>query len=129
MQYKPELNLRGDLQVQARGATSMMAKEAAQVRLNEFIAATGNPIDMQIVGMDGRAELLRHAAKRLDINPDKVVPSASALKLREMAAQQQQQAAQMMAMQGQSAKQAGSGQELMDQSPVVDNFSPTAQGA
>jgi hypothetical protein len=99
------------------------------VRLNEFIAATGNPIDMQIVGMDGRAELLRHAAKRLDINPDKVVPSASALKLREMAAQQQQQAAQMMAMQGQSAKQAGSGQELMDQSPVVDNFSPTAQGA
>ena len=129
MQYKPELKLRGDLQVQARGATSMLAKESAQVRLNEFLAATGNPIDMQIVGMDGRAELLRHAAKRLDINPDKVVPSASTLKMREAAMQQQQQHAHMMAMQGQSAKQAGSGQELMDGSPTVDNFSPTAQGA
>jgi N-acetylglutamate synthase/N-acetylornithine aminotransferase len=100
----------------------MVAKESAQVRLNEFLIGTANPIDMQIVGLDGRAELLRHAVKRLDIpNPDKVVPSTSVI--RERAQQQQMQMAQQQAQQ---APQAGSGQELMDGAAVTDTFQPAA---
>lgn len=137
LMYEPDLGLTGDLQVRARGATSLLAKEAAQVRINEFLAATGNPVDMQIVGLEGRAELLRHAAKRLDIpSPDKVVPSETVVRQRAAVAQMQQ----MMAMQqqaqpnqggqpsaGQQSPQHapnGSGQELMDGAPVTDAFQP-----
>lgn len=124
---KPEMKLAGDLQAQARGALSLTTKESAQVRTNEFLAATGNPVDLQIIGMDGRAELLRHAAKRLDINVDRVVPTASVLKQRTAQAQAQQ----MAMMQAQQAQQqpapGGNGQALLDQSPVTDNFSPPPQ--
>ena len=126
LMYRPELGLQGDLKVVARGSLSLVAKEAAQVRLNEFLAATGNPIDMQIIGMDGRAELLRQAVKRLDINSDKVVPSATTVKMRAAQAQMQQLAA-AQAQQAQQQPKQGSGQELMDSSPTVDNFQP--QGA
>jgi hypothetical protein len=123
MQYRPEAGLKGDLKIRARGATSLVAKETAQVRLQEFLASTANPVDMQIVGLEGRAELLRHAVKRLDISGDKVVPSESTVKMR--AAQAQQQAMLQMQEQGTPAQPGGSGQELMDGSPTVDNFSPT----
>ena len=118
MQYDPDSGLKGDLKIVARGALSLVTKEAAQVRRNEFLAATGNPVDLQIMGIEGRAEILREAAKGLNLNPDKVIPSLSVLKQRaamaQMAAMQQQQA----------AAPSGSGQELMDGTPVADNYSP-----
>ena len=127
---KPELRLSGDLAAQARGSLSLITKETAQVRTNEFLAATANPIDLQIIGLDGRAELLRHAVKRLDVNPDRVVPSASKIKQQQAMAQMQQMALmqQQATMQGQGEQApGGSGQELMDGTPTTDNFSP--QGA
>jgi len=124
MVNKPELKLAGDLQAQARGALSLTTKETAQVRTQEFLQATANPVDLQIIGAEGRAELLRHAAKRLDINVDRVVPSASVVKQRAMMAQMQAQ--QMQLAQAQQP-QAGNGQQLMDGSPVTDTFQP--QGA
>lgn len=120
LMYEPQEGLAGDLKIVARGALSLVAKEAAQVRLNEFMAATGNPVDMQIIGMDGRAELLRHAVKRLDINADRVVPSTSTVKARAAQAQLQQQA-----QQGLGQPPAGNGQLLTDGAPVTDAFSPT----
>jgi hypothetical protein len=121
LMHSPEHDLAGDLQVKARGAISLIAKEAAQVRLNEFLVATGNPLDMQIIGPEGRAELLRHAAKNMDINTDKVVPTMSTLRARMMMAnmQAQQQPAQ------QPQQQPGAGQELLNGAPVTDNFQPT----
>jgi len=118
MQYDPDSGLKGDLKIVARGALSLVTKEAAQVRRNEFLAATGNPVDLQIMGIEGRAEILREAAKGLNLNPDKIIPSLSVLKQRaamaQMAAMQQQQAAAAQ----------GNGQELMDGAPVTDNYSP-----
>lgn len=123
IQYMPDKQIRGDLQAQARGALSLVAKESAQVRLNEFLNATANPIDMQIVGMEGRAELLRHAVRRLDVNTDKVVPSETAVKLKAFQAQQAQVMQQQAALQ-QSSPEVGGGQELMDGAPTTDNFQP-----
>ena len=128
MQHDKKARLKGDLQTKARGATSMIAKESAQVRTNEFLLATANPIDMQILGLDGRAELLRHAVKRLDINGERVVPSVAMVKIKQL---QQQQA--LLAQQNQGGanpngsqpKPPGNGQALMDSAPVTDNFSPT----
>lgn len=117
MQYDPDAGLKGDLKVVARGALSLVTKEAAQVRRNEFLMATGNPLDMQIIGIEGRAELLREAAKALNMNPDKVVPSGSVLK-------QRAAMAQIAAMQAQPQALPGNGQELLNGAPVEDQFQP-----
>jgi hypothetical protein len=130
MMYMPENGLRGDLKVMARGALSLLTKEAAQVRRNEFLQFTGNPIDMQILGLEGRAEILRESAKSLNLNPDKIVPSTSVLRERAAMAQMammQQAAAQQGQPGGQpdADRNGGSGQALTDGTPTTDNFSPT----
>lgn len=147
MQFGNDPDIKGDLQVQARGALSLVTKEMAQMRRQEFLMATGNPVDMQIIGMDGRAELLREATKGLNMNPDKVVPSVSRLKQRAFQAQlaaQQMLAGQQDSAPGQPAlpdfsglgpagggtsggRAQGSGQTLMNGTPTVDYFSPLAQ--
>lgn len=125
MQHAKGTEVKGDLQAKARGATSMIAKESAQVRTNEFLMATGNPVDMQIIGLDGRAELLRHAAKRLDINTERVVPSQSRIKVMQNMAQQQQAMVQAQGganPAGTPPKLDGNDQGLMDTAPVTKNF-------
>lgn len=144
MRYSEDADLKGDVYVVARGALSLTTKEAAQVRTIEFLAQTLNPLDSQIIGLEGRAELLRHAAKRLDLNPDKVIPPMSVIKERMAVAQiqaMQQQAA--MAEQGgegpdgeqqpgqgegggqpPKGSQSKPGQRLQSGGPMTDNFSP-----
>lgn len=132
MQYDPDAGLKGDLKVVARGALSLVTKEAAQVRRNEFLQITANPFDLQIVGVEGRAEILREAARGLNLNPDKIVPSSTVLRER-AAMQQMQQMQQMMTMQAQqeqqnqqqSKKATSNNQELMNGAPVEDYFQPT----
>ena len=122
MVHSDDPELKGDLRIQARGAMSLTAKEAAQVRRNEFLATTANPFDMQIVGLEGRAAILREAAKALDMDPDKVVAPLPVLRQRML----QQQI--MMAQQAQQQAAAGgpseSGQELENGAPTSDHFGP-----
>jgi hypothetical protein len=106
--------LRGDLKPLARGAMSLATREAAQVRRNEFLQFTNNPADLQIMGLGGRAALLREAAKGLDMNPDKIVPSESQLRLQNLATAM---AAVQQPEQG--------GDRLMNGEPATDHFSPT----
>lgn len=124
MQFSDDPDLKGDVHIIARGATSLVAKDTAQVRRNEFLMATANPVDMQIVGVEGRAAILRETAKNLDMDVDKVVPPLTKLR-------QQLAAQQMMQQQQQgtppAAQEAGGGQQLMNNAPVTDNFSPPAQ--
>lgn len=129
MQYDPDAGLKGDLKVVARGALALITKEAAAVRRNELLTAMGNPVDLQITGLEGRAELLREAVKSLNINPDKVIPSASVLKQRAMMAQLAMLQAQGGGEPGQPGGQGGppkpgSGQELQNGAPTEDQFQP-----
>jgi hypothetical protein len=124
MRYADDPELKGDVHVVARGAASVLTKEAAQVRRTEFLAATANPVDMQIVGVEGRAAILREVAKSLDMEVDRVVPPLDVIKAK-MAAQQM-----AMAQQQGMAESGGpspSGQELQNGAPVTDNFSPPSQ--
>lgn len=126
MRYVPDADIKGDLQIVARGAMSLVTKDTAQVRRNEFLQATANPIDMQIIGLDGRAALLREAAKTLDMNTEDIIPAASTVKLRAAQAQMQ---AQMQAAQGVPPEQAQQGQppqkrQLMNGAPATDTFQP-----
>jgi hypothetical protein len=132
MRYGDDPDLKGDVNIVARGATSLLVKEQAQMRQNQFLQiALSNPITQQIVGMEGIAELLRQSAKTLDLNPDNIVPPVEIIKAR--MAQQQQQAAQQQAMleqQGGQAQAGGTppnarpGATLENGAPVTNNFAP-----
>lgn len=84
---------KGDLQVKAIGSESLLHKEAKNQMQQQFLASTNNEIDMQIIGFEGRRELLRETAKSLDVPVDRVVPSKEEMMLRqqEMMLQQQMQ--------------------------------------
>lgn len=134
MVYGDDKDLKGDINIVVRGANALVAKEAAQLRRNEFLAVTANPIDMAIIGMEGRAEVLREVVKTLEINGERVIPSREELRARviaEQVAQQQVAANAQAAQQGAAPQQSGgpsaSGQTLSDGTPTVDNFSPPAQ--
>ena len=80
MRYETDPELKGDVNIVARGASNLVAREAAQVRRTEFLATTANPIDMQIMGIEGRAAVLRETAKSLQMDTDKVVPDIDTLR-------------------------------------------------
>lgn len=126
MRYSDDPELKGDVNVVARGANSLIVKENAQLRRNEFLQIVGsNPVYSQIVGPDGIAELLREQAKTLDMDTDKLVPPEFVRKAM-MAAQQNQAMQAAQAQQGQptAPPQLGSGQQLQNGAPTTDNFQP-----
>ncbi len=85
-------SLKGDAQVIPRGALAMLVREQTQLRRNEYLAMTNNPTDLEIIGIERRANLLREVAKGLDLPAGKVVPSEDELKARVKQAQQQPEA-------------------------------------
>jgi len=105
MIYDQDMSCKGDFKVVAKGAMGLVAKEQLQVRRNEFLQATGNPVDMQILGAQGRAYLLREVAKTLQMDTDKLVPTTEQLEFRmekQMAAQLVQAAQQPQPQQAQA---------------------------
>lgn len=127
MMFSDNPELKGDIQIVARGAASLIMKETAQLRRNEFLQATANPIDMQIVGVEGRAAILRENAKALDMDVDKIVPPLNVLRQKLAAAAMMQQQQQAPPPGQTPTAQMGSGQALADGSPITDNFSPPKQ--
>lgn len=93
--------LRGDEQIVVRGVSTVMAREAERARQLEFLQLTANPIDMQIMGMEGRSEVLRAIADDLGMNVDRVVPTP------EMMAERQRQTLQAQAAQVQATGEPG----------------------
>lgn len=104
MLYNKDESIKGDCIVVPRGAAAILIKESAQARRTQFLAMTGNPIDMAIIGNKGRAALLREVASAMELPVDEVVPSEEELEQREKAAAEQQQA-MLMAQQQAEAQQ------------------------
>jgi len=63
MLFNPDQSIKGDAKVVARGAVSLMQLESLQLRRNEALIATKHPTDNQIMGLEGRAEILRETFK------------------------------------------------------------------
>jgi hypothetical protein len=143
MKYGDDAALKGDVQIVAKGAVGVVAKESAQVRRNEFLNVVGaNPTFTQVVGVDGIASLLREAAKNLDMDPDDIVPPQFKVKLAQQLLQSQQgappqpsgpggtpqvppaAAAQMPGQGGSPPAPVQNGQTLMNGAPIADNFAP-----
>lgn len=91
MRWHPDESIKGDAFCVPRGAVNLAVKETAEVRRVEFLNATANPIDFQIMGLDGRANVLRQVAKTLQMPEEEVIPSRTKLQM----LQQQGQMAQM----------------------------------
>jgi hypothetical protein len=115
-------NYRGDETVRVRGVNFTIQKETERVRSLEFLQLTGNPIDMGIIGPDGRAEVLREVADALGMDHANIVPDTETLK-----AQQEQAAMNAMAAPGGmppgSAQQPGPGPGNVDDQ--IQGIAPT----
>ena len=99
MIYDPDTSIKADCVIRARGAAAILVREAqSQARL-QALQLTANPIDMQVLGVKGRAALLRNAFKALDLPVDDVVPTDEEIDQQQQAAQQAQQAAAQQALQ------------------------------
>jgi len=79
---KSEGTYTGDISVVAIGSQSLTNKAAEQLKRNEFLKITANSKDQELMGVEGRAELLRAMAKDLNL-PENIVPSRMQLKERE----------------------------------------------
>lgn len=90
MLFDDDESIKGDVKIKARGSDELLIKEQQQIRRMELLQTTANPIDMEIIGLEGRSELLRRAVKSMDIGGDDIVPSDEELKQRLMAQAQQQ---------------------------------------
>lgn len=116
MMYEQDETMKGDAQVVARGAVSLMQLESLQLRRNEFLQVTANPIDSQIVGLPGRAEILREVARGLELDVNKIVPPREKMEA-------------MMVPQGAAPQgapqqpQVGSKESLQNGAAVTDTFS------
>lgn len=101
LRYNPDPDLAGDVRVMARGAMSLVSREAAAVRRNEFLQLVLNsPVAQQIVGLPGAAELLRENARMLDVNSDRIVPSREEIQHQMHMLEQQQMLAAQQAQGG-----------------------------
>jgi hypothetical protein len=94
----------GDATVKARGVSMAMAKEADRQRQLEFLQIITNPVDLEIIGPERRARILRKLDDSLGINED-IVPDEEELAMQQQ--QQQQMAAMAAQAQGAQAPQPG----------------------
>lgn len=115
MRFDPDESIKGDAFCEPKGAINLAVKETAEVRRIEFLNATGNPIDFQIMGPEGRAAVLREVSKGLQMPAEEVVPSRTKLEMKI----QQGQMAQMMEGTGKPSTQLpGAAPTLPDGSPA-----------
>jgi len=74
MQFDYDDEIKGDLEVKARGTESLMANEVRSQRLMQFLGVVQNPVLAPFAKMD---YIVREIAKSMDLDPDKLVNSMS----------------------------------------------------
>ena len=120
MMFNEDPEIKGDLNVVTRGATGMLLREIQLQKVSEFMDRTNNPIDQQIIGIEGRADLLRVMADLMHLENRDIIPTEQELKTRVEQAQQEQ--AQATALQQQQASAAGVGRTHLAPHPRRSNF-------
>lgn len=91
--------LTGEETVRVMGVTVAIQRETQRSRQLEFLQITANPIDIGIMGPEGRAQVLRTVSEGIGMPGSEIVPSDDTLKERQM-----QQAAQAQAQAGAQAQ-------------------------
>ena len=83
---------RGDELIVVKGVNHAVKREQDRMRQLEFLQLTGNPIDMAILGPEGRANILRSIAQNLGLEHERTIPDDD--QIQQNIAQQQQMASQ-----------------------------------
>lgn len=109
MRYNPDQDIKGDFNVDARGASSLIAKEVRAQQLQQFLVATNNPDDRVLVN---RKKAVREWANCLEMAD--VMHTDDEIEAQAKSPEAQQQA-QLMQMQQQlaMAELQGRGMKLM----------------
>jgi hypothetical protein len=97
MVYDTDDSIKGDVGIEAKGAVAIIVKEQMAAQRMDFLTATGNPLDQRIMGVSGRANVLREAAEALQMDTTEVIPGKEGI------AQIEQEMAQERQMQAMSA--------------------------
>ena len=130
MQFDFDPEIKGDLEVKARGTESLMANEVRSQRLMQFLQISSNPVLAPFAKFQ---YVIREIAKSLDLDPDKVTNNMSEAALQaEMMKQFQTPVDQQGAPAGADASDptgAGGGNVGTGQAPVPgeQGFSGNAQ--
>lgn len=66
--------LNGDEAIRVMGVNVAVQRETQRVRQLEFLQVTANPMDMQIIGIPGRAKVLRSVASEIGLDGEGIVP-------------------------------------------------------
>jgi len=75
MIYDKDPSIKGDANVVVRGSSSLIVKEQEEIRKAEFMRDTNNPVDLQIMGVEGRKELLRDRINSINsLDAIKIIP-------------------------------------------------------
>lgn len=109
--------LTGKEQVRVMGVTVAIQRETQRARQLEFLQITANPLDMGIMGPEGRAQVLRTVADGLGMPGVDIVPPDDVIKEK---AQAQAQAQQQQAAQAQGAQAPKGGNVTGGQGPSVN---------
>ena len=78
--------LTGDEKARVLGVATAIQRETERSRQLEFLQLTANPMDMQIIGPKGRAQVLRSVASKIGLPGEDIVPSDEALEAQQKAA-------------------------------------------
>ena len=131
MQFDFDPEIKGDLEVKARGTESLMANEVRSQRLMQFLSISSNPA---LAPFAKFPYIIREIAKSMDLDPDKVTNNMSdaALQaeiLKGFQAQQQQEQAAVAGADAMDTSGAGGGNIGVGQAPVPgeQGFSGNAQ--
>jgi hypothetical protein len=79
MRFIDDDSIKGDLHVKPRGSTTLIIKDQLAIRRKEFLAETLNPVDQQIMGIQGRAYILGENIKSLEMDPHRALPNLEAI--------------------------------------------------
>ena len=102
MQFDFDPDIKGDLEIKARGTESLMANEVRSQRLLQFLQVVGNPA---LAPFAKFTSIIREIANSMGLDPDKVCNTPEEA-MRQAKILQQQQAEQPLAEQQQPQQQA-----------------------
>lgn len=82
---------RGDESIIVKGVNYAVKREQDRMRQLEFLQLTGNPTDLQLMGLEGRANVLRSIAGNLGLDHERILPDDEELRAMKQQAMNQQQ--------------------------------------
>lgn len=91
-----EGQLMGDENIQIKGVNVAIQRETERSRQLEALQITANPIDAQIIGVKGRATLLRAVFSNIGLEGEQIVPSAEEIETKMQAEAEAAAAAQAL---------------------------------